>query len=375
MAEESGQERTEQATPKKREDARKKGQVPRSRELSTTLVTLAGAAMMIVSGGDIARGMQALFSRTLSADYLTRSDPAHLPGAFFSVLVEGLLLLVPLMLVALVASALASVALGGWTFSLGLKLERLNPITGLGRLFSLKSLVELAKSLGKLILVGGAALLCLLVMHDDIQNLVYLSADRAIVNAAALLAWFFLLTSLPLVIIAAIDVPFQKWNHAKELRMTRQEVRDELKETDGRPEVKSRLREMQQAAAQRRMMDDVPKADVIITNPTHYAVALKYDGSRGGAPKVVAKGVEFLATLIRERASEFEVPIIESPRLARAVYATTAIGDEIPGGLYLAVAQILAYVYQVRDWQVSGGEFPEPPQPEVDDAFLQGLRP
>lgn len=374
MAEESGQERTEQATPKKLDEARKKGQVPRSKELSTTLVTLAGAAMMVISGKDIAQGMQALFRKTLSADYLTQSDPAQLPGAFFSVFVEGLLLLVPLMLVALAATAVAAVALGGWAFSLSVKLDRLNPITGLGRLFSLKSLVELAKSLGKLILVGGAALLCILLMHDDIQNLVNQSADRAIADAASLLVWFFLLTSLPLLLIAAIDVPFQKWNHAKELRMTRQEVRDELKETDGRPEVKSRLREMQQAAAQRRMMDDVPKADVIITNPTHYAVALKYDGSRGGAPKVVAKGADNLAMLIRERGRDSEVPIVESPRLARAVYATTAIGDEIPSGLYLAVAQILAYVYQLRDWQVSGGEFPEQPQPEVDDDFLQGLR-
>lgn len=373
MAEESGQERTEEATPKKREEAKKKGQVPRSKELSTTLVTLAGACMLLFFGQPLADGLQRMFSKTLSADYLTIGDPQLLPGMFFSVFVEGLLLTAPLMAVCMLAAGLSAVALGGWTFSLSFKPEKMNPISGLAKLFSLKSLVELAKSVGKLVFVGGAAIAAMLAMQDDILSLVSQSADRAIASAAHMLALFFLLTSLPLIAIAAIDVPFQKWNHSKELKMTKQEIRDEMKDTDGRPEVKSKLREMQQAAAQRRMMDDVPKADVVITNPTHYSVALKYDQMRGGAPVVLAKGADIIAAKIRERAAEFEVPIVESPRLARAVFATTDIGAEIPGGLYLAVAQILAYVYQLRDWQARGGDYPEQPEPRVDDEYLKGL--
>ncbi|HCS27711.1 MAG TPA: flagellar biosynthesis protein FlhB [Spongiibacteraceae bacterium] len=373
MAEESGQERTEEATPKKLEEAKKKGQVPRSKELATTLVTLAGACMLLFSGKPLADGLLQLFSKTLSADYLTISDPQLLPSLFFSVFVEGLLLVAPLMAVAMVAAAVSAVALGGWTFSLSFKPERMNPVSGLAKLFSLKSLVELAKSVGKLLFVGGAALAAMMTMQEDIQSLVSQSADRAVASAAQMLALFFLLTSLPLIAIAAIDVPFQKWNHSKELKMTKQEIRDEMKDTDGRPEVKSKLREMQQAAAQRRMMEDVPKADVVITNPTHYSVALKYDERRGGAPVVLAKGADVIAAKIRERATESDVPIVESPRLARAVFATTDIGGEIPGGLYLAVAQILAYVYQLRDWQARGGDYPEQPEPRVDDEYLKGL--
>ena len=317
--------------------------------------------------------MQSLFAKSLSADYLTIKDPGLLPGLFFSVLVEGLMLIVPLMAVAMVAAAVSAAALGGWTFSLSFKPEKMNPISGLAKLFSLKSLVELGKSIGKLLFVGGAAIAAMLVMQDDILSLVTQSADRAIGSAAHMLALFFLLTSLPLIAIADIDVPFQKWNHSKELKMTKQEVREEMKDTDGRPEVKSKLREMQQAAAQRRMMEDVPKADVVITNPTHFSVALKYDELRGGAPVVLAKGADLIAAKIRERATESDVPIVESPRLARAVYATTDIGNEIPGGLYLAVAQILAYVYQLRDWQIRGGDYPEQPEPKVDDDYLKGF--
>lgn len=375
MAEDTGQERTEEPTQKKRDDAKRKGQVPRSKELSTTLVTLAGACMLAFAGQGMGKGSLALFQQSFSEDYLTVSDPGQLPGLFFTVLVEGLLLCIPLMAVLFIASAIASIALGGWTFSLGFKPERIDPVKGLGRLFSLKSLVELLKSIGKLLLVGAAAVLGIVVMQEQIVGLIMLSPDKAIKDAMGILGWFFLISSLPLIVIAAIDVPFQKWNHQKELRMTKQEIRDEMKETDGRPEVKSKLREMQQAAARRRMMADVPKADVVITNPTHYSVALKYDEVRGGAPIVLAKGVDAIAANIRAVATEHDVAIVESPRLARAVYATTDIGQEIPGGLYLAVAQILAYVYQLRDYQAIGGEFPIQPEPTVDDDYLRGLNP
>ena len=375
MAEDTGQERTEEPTQKKRDDAKRKGQVPRSKELSTTLVTLAGACMLAFAGQGLGVGTLTLFQQSFSEDYLTVTDPAQLPGLFFTVLVEGLMLCIPLMAVLFVASAVASIALGGWTFSLGFKPERIDPIKGLGRLFSLKSLVELLKSIGKLLLVGAAAVLGIVLMQEQIVGLIMQSPDKAIKDALGILGWFFLISSLPLIVIAAIDVPFQKWNHEKELRMTKQEIRDEMKETDGRPEVKSKLREMQQTAARRRMMADVPKADVVITNPTHYSIALKYDEVRGGAPIVLAKGVDAIAANIRAVANENDVAIVESPRLARAIYATTDIGREIPGGLYLAVAQILAYVYQLRDYQAIGGEYPVQPEPTVDDEFLRGLNP
>ncbi len=196
---------------------------------------------------------------------------------------------------------------------------------------------------------------------------------RKMVFIGVAAVWFFFIVSLPLVAIAAVDVPWQIWNFNKELKMTRQEVRDEHKESDGRPEVKAKLREMQQAAANNRMMEKVPTADVIITNPTHFAVALKYDEARMAAPMLLAKGADNIAAKIRELAAEHDVPIVESPRLARAVFASTDLDAEIPGGLYLAVAQILTYVYQLRSWETMGGDYPEAPEPEVADEYLGNL--
>ncbi|MBB3046354.1 flagellar biosynthetic protein FlhB [Litorivivens lipolytica] len=375
MAEDSGQERTEEATQKKRDDARRKGQVPRSKELATTLVTLSGACMLAFASQGLGEGTLKLFAQSFSADYLTIKDINAMPTLFFQFWVEALMLCIPLFAVLFIAAAVSSIALGGWTFSLQFKPERWNPVSGIARMVSLKSLVELLKAMGKLFLVGIAAVLGAVLMQDQIISLVNHAPDKAIRDALGILSLFFLISSLPLILIAGIDVPFQKWNHGKELRMTKQEIRDEMKETDGRPEVKSKLREMQQAAARRRMMEDIPQADVVITNPTHYSVALKYDEVSGGAPRVVAKGVDLVAAKIREVAGDSDVPIVESPRLARAVYATTDIGGEIPAGLYLAVAQILAYVYQLRDWQAVGGDAPEQPEPTVDDEYLRGLQP
>lgn len=375
MAEDTGQERTEDATQKKRDDAKRKGQVPRSKELSTTLVTLSGACMLAFASQGLGDDAMKLFSQAFSADYLTIRDAQQMPALFYNFWLESLLLFIPLFAVLFIAAAVSSIALGGWTFSLQFKPERWNPVAGIAKMFSLKSLVELLKSMGKLLLIGAASVAGAIVMQDEIISLINHAPDKAIRDSLGILGLFFLISSLPLILIAAIDVPFQKWNHNKELRMTKQEVRDEMKETDGRPEVKSKLREMQQAAARRRMMEDIPQADVVITNPTHYSVALKYDEVSGGAPRVIAKGVDLVAARIREVAGDSDVPIVESPRLARAVYATTDIGGEIPAGLYLAVAQILAYVYQLRDWQAIGGDAPEQPEPHVDDDYLRGLHP
>ncbi|AMO68909.1 flagellar biosynthetic protein FlhB [gamma proteobacterium BDW918] len=373
MAEnEDGQERTEDASEKKLADSRKKGQVPRSKELTTMMVTLSGAAILLFTGGQLAVALQDLLSSSLSPSFLI-ADERELASRLYQTLVRGLLTIWPLMLVAIIAVVFSSTILGGWTFNLSVKPSRMDPIKGVAKLFSLRSLGELAKALMKMVFIGAAAIFLLSGLAGDILGLGLQEPKEAIKNSASLLVWFFFIVSLPLLAIAAIDVPWQLWNYHKELRMTRQEVRDEHKESDGRPEVKAKLREMQQAAANNRMMEKVPTADVIITNPTHFAVALKYDEARMAAPTLLAKGADNIAAKIRELAMEHDVPIVESPRLARAVFASTDLDAEIPGGLYLAVAQILTYVYQLRSWETLGGEYPEPPEPEVDDAYLKDL--
>ena len=373
MAEnQDGQERTEEASAKKLADARKKGQVARSKELATMMVTMAGALMLIATGGQLAQSMQGIMRGCFSPSFLL-SPTESLPSQLYGLLVHGLLSIWPLMLVTLLAAIIANVVLGGWTFNLSFKFDRLDPIKGLGKLFSVRSLGELVKSIAKMAFIGLAAFLVLQFMAEDILGLGLQDPRQSIANSAALLDWFFLIVSLPLVVIAAIDVPWQLWNYKKELRMTRQEVRDEHKESDGRPEVKAKLREMQQAAARQRMMEKVPTADVVITNPTHFAVALRYDEARSSAPVLVAKGADQVAARIRELAKDNAVTIVESPRLARAVFASTELDAEIPAGLYLAVAQILTYVYQLRSWQTMGGEYPVAPEPEIDDVYLKDL--
>lgn len=373
MAEnEDGQERTEDASEKKLADSRKKGQVPRSKELTTMMVTLSGAVILLFTGGQLAAALQNLLSSSLAPGFLI-ADEREIAGRLYETLVRGLFTIWPLMVVAIIAVVFSSTILGGWTFNLSVKPERMDPIKGVGKLFSLRSLGELAKALMKMAFIGSAAVFLLSGLAGDILGLGLQEPKEAIRNSASLLVWFFFIVSLPLLAIAAIDVPWQLWNYHKELRMTRQEVKDEHKESDGRPEVKAKLREMQQAAANSRMMDKVPTADVIITNPTHFAVALKYDEARMAAPMLLAKGADNIAAKIRELANEHDVPIVESPRLARAVFASTDLDAEIPGGLYLAVAQILTYVYQLRSWETLGGEYPEPPEPEVDDAYLKDL--
>lgn len=375
MAEnQDGQERTEEASAKKLADARKKGQVPRSRELSTMLVTIAGASVILAAGGQLAESMTALFKHSLSTDFLLQPDASALPAQLYSLLLQGLLATWPVILATVLAAIVSSVVLGGWTFNLSVKPERLDPIKGLTKLFSLRSLGELVKSVIKMVVIGGAAALVVNMTANDVLTLGLQTPEAAIVNGSVLIAWFFLFVSLPLILIAAIDVPWQMWNYKKELRMTRQEVRDEHKESDGRPEVKAKLREMQQAAASRRMMEKVPTADVVITNPTHFAVALRYDEARMRAPTLVAKGADVLAARIRELAGEHNISIVESPRLARAIYANTELDREIPAGLYLAVAQILTYVYQLRSWRDLGGAYPQAPEPEVDDSYLKSFQ-
>lgn len=366
----SYQEKTEQATPKRLRESREKGQVPRSRELSAALVMITGAAMMVLAHGPMTAGMLNLIRSGLSSPGHLPRDASQLPAALGSAIREALVVIGPFFLVLLVAAVLAPTLTGGWSFSLkpmAPKLEKLNPAKGLKRVFGPKGLIELIKAFAKAALVTGLGVALLWRWAPELLALGAAPVNQAIGASAGMAAMALLMLSLSLILIAAVDVPFQLWQHAKQLRMTRQEVRDEMKETDGRPEVKSRIRGLQQEFARRRMLQDVPTADVVITNPTHFAVALKYDEARMRAPRVVAKGADLVAARIRELAAENRVALFEAPPLARALYRSADIGQEIPATLYVAVAQVLTWVYKVRQARISGAMPPSRPQVEIDE--------
>jgi flagellar biosynthetic protein FlhB len=351
MAEnENGLEKTEDPTPRRLEQAREKGQVPRSRELSTMAVLLTGAAGLFFLGGYFARSLHRLLVGGFSLDRALLFDADRAAAYVGWLILQGLQLTVPLLLMLLIASLLAPVVLGGWTMSssnIAFKFEKLDPIKGLGRIFGWQGLMELAKALGKFVLVAGGAVLLLDSYLDELLALPFGTLEGAMLESARILGIAFVTLSALLILIAAIDVPFQLWQHTRQLRMTRQEVKDEFKETEGKPEVKQRMRALQREVSAQRIGRVVPTADVVITNPQHYAVAIKYE-QEYGAPRVVAKGMDDVAAVIRRVATEHEVPLVPAPPLARALFYSTRLNQQIPAGLYLAVAQVLAYVYQLN---------------------------
>lgn len=277
--------------------------------------------------------------------------------------------LVPLFFMLLMAAIIGPVSLGGWLFSmeaLAPKFSRMNPLSGLKRMFSMKSIVELLKALGKFSIVLLVALFVLARARNELIKFASEPLEMAILHSMQVVGWSALWLACGLIVIAAIDVPFQMWDSKQKLKMTKQEVRDEYKDSEGKPEVKSRIRQLQREMAERRMMSAIPEADVIITNPTHFAVALKYDTEKGQAPILLAKGGDFLALKIREIGNEHKIMLLESPALARAVYYSTEVEQEIPAGLYLAVAQVLAYVYQLRQYHAGKGKRPDAlKEPEI----------
>jgi len=369
MAERDDQERTQEATPKKREDARKKGQVPRSVDLGAAAVTLATAGALFAFGSGAAQGLMGMLTEGLSL----RSAELAYDDVMLRHLGElsalALLAVVPLFAAMLVAAIAAPAMIGGWTFSsesLSFKPERLDPVAGFGRMFSLRSLVELLKSIAKFALIAGIAVLVIRSQLAEIGALATQSIGPAIIEAGRITLYALLSMAAGLGIIAAIDAPFQLWQYAKELRMSHQEIREETKESEGSPETRGRIRSMQQAAARRRMMQDIPKADVIITNPTHFAVALRYDDKQDHAPVVLAKGADEVAARIREVAREHGVPLVSAPPLARALFRNVEIGRQIPHALFVAVAQVLTYVFQLKLARRRGYAPPKPP--EIDPA-------
>jgi len=366
MAEDdSSQEKTEEATPKREEKAREEGQVPRSKELTTTAILLAGTVGLAMSGEHIANRLLAImqFNFTLEREVIFDSNLmiAHLASSFG----EALFALIPLFVILGVAAILGPIALGGWLWStkaLAPKLSRIDPLAGLKRMFSIKSLVELVKAVAKVCVVLFVAIGLLMAMQQDMLELANQAPITGIVNSVKLNAWAAIILSLATLLIAIIDVPFQLWEHAKKLKMSRQDIKDEMKDSEGKPEVKSRIRQLQYEMANNRMMAAVPEADVVITNPTHYAVALKYNPDTTDTPILLAKGGDLIALKIREIAKAHSVEIVEAPALARAIFYTTEIDDEIPSGLYIAVAKVLAYVFQLRNYRRGDGEIPSYPR-------------
>ena len=374
MAEENqdGQEKTEEPTPKRRREAREEGQVPRSRELTTLLMTVGAAAALLVLGEGMATSLAGTLEEAFRADRELIFDskaPLRLLGAS---LLRVAQVVGPFAVIMLVLTMVASAALGGVSFSvkaLAPKLEKLNPLKGLKRIFGVNGLMELAKALVKVIIVGAIGLTLFWLSWGRFEAIAAAPLASGIALASRVFFYTFLAAAAVLVIPAAADVPYQLWQHTRKLRMTRQELKEEFKQTEGRPEVKARIRGLQQRLAQGRMMEKVPDADVVITNPTHFAVALKYDQLHMGAPRVVAKGTDLVAARIRELAAEHRVPLFEAPPLARALYHHSALDQEIPAGLYLAVAQVLAYVYQLRGPRPAAGQGPARPDPQVPDEF------
>lgn len=368
--EQAQQDRTEQATPKRREDARKKGDVPRSRELTMTGVMLSGAGAMLMLSGSMGGNLVDAFAEALVFDRQTAFDPSLMPLAFAHTAGKVFMGLAPMAVILICAVFLSATMIGGWSFSLkavAFKLERISPAKGIKRVFSANSVNELLKALAKFSVVAAIAVAWLWFSIDELTGLGREPVHSGIAHALKICGVSLLVISSGLLAIAAFDVPFQLWQYQKKLKMTRQQVKDEFKETEGRPEVKSKIRALQQQIATRRMMEELPTADVVITNPTHFAVALKYDDATMGAPRVIAKGKGLIAARIREIAEDNKVPLFSAPPLARVLYRTTEIGEEIPARLYTAVAQILAYIYQVGEALRPGQKRPARPIPEVDE--------
>ncbi len=352
MAEEQqGQEKTEEATPRKLEKAREEGQVARSRELNSVAIVTFGALAAILAAPRAAVQLQ-----QITTDLFANAAQTQLPMQTYlgQAAMGSMWAVLPFVLVMFVAGIFSSIGVGGLVLSakaLQPKLARMSPVKGFSRMFSMKALVELGKSVAKFVLIAGVTMAVLSVFLHDLLVLGSLPFKVAVAEGIEYVGLALLLIGCALIVVAAIDVPFQLADHKKQMKMTKQEVKDELKDSEGKPEVKAKIKLLQQQISQRKMMEAVPSADVVITNPEHYAVAIKYDASQMAAPLMVAKGADHMAFRIREIAQAHDVPVVPMPPLARAVYHHTEAGQEIPEALYVAVAQVLAYIYQLEQYR------------------------
>jgi flagellar biosynthetic protein FlhB len=374
MAEEAAQggERTEEPSQRRLQEARERGQVPRSRELTNFATMIGGSVVLIATGAGVAGRMTLLMRRFMAVDASRLADPRSMASSLGEAAMIALGVVLPIFGAVIALVVLASVALGGWNFSPGAlapDFTRMSPLAGIKRLFGFRGVTELGKALLKCLLVGGVCAAVVAWLFGDVLALGRMAPRAAIGRGASLLSWAFVWLCASLALVAIVDVPLQLFQYKRSLRMTRQELRDEAKEHDGRPEIKRRIRQVQQQLARRRMMHKVPSADVVIVNPAHFAVALKYDASRMRAPQVIAKGVDFVAQNIRRIAEEHRVPIFESPKLARALYRSTDLNREIPAGLYLAAAQVLSYIFRIRTLNPTVAARVARPDPQLGDEY------
>ncbi|MGP9801424.1 flagellar biosynthesis protein FlhB [Rheinheimera sp. NSM] len=361
MADEST-EKTEQPTPKKLQDAAEKGQIARSKDLGTAFVLIGSAAAILMFGKMLATAVLDIGQRMLRLDQKDMFETNSMFTAWGAVGERIVPPLAGIFLIILIAAFIGNTLLGGFNFSwqaAGPKASKMSPMKGFKRMFGLQALVELLKSILKVIVVVGIAYLLLKMFFFDIMALSLMSEPNNIESALYFLAWLFLGLCSSVSVIAVVDAPYQKWNHIKQLKMSLQEIKDEHKNAEGDPQIKARIRRTQMQMSMKRMMQEVPKADVIVTNPTHYAVALKYDQGKFRAPVVVAKGVDEVAMHIRKIGNEHKVPVIESPGLARSIFYTTQLDHPIPEQLFAAVAQVLAYVYQLKMYKKGKGSRPK----------------
>lgn len=364
MSEASDLERTEPASPQKLEKAREDGQVAQSRELATFVSLMVGGGTLWMMGSTLSTGMTQIMRSGMKFDSTFIADPASAITRLSSMTMEIVVVFAPLLLFLLVATLAAPMFLRGWLFStkaLVPKFSRLNPLAGIKRILSLDGLVEMLKAIGKVGLLGAVAVWLIWSKREVIFSLGMESIPASTQHLGDLISRGFLLIAGAMIFIVLIDVPFQLWNHHKKLMMTKEELRQEAKESEGNPQIKARIRQQQREISRRRMMAEIPHADVVVTNPTHYAVALKYSDGDMRAPRVVAKGADLVAMRIREIAAANGVPTLEAPPLARALHQHTELGDEIPAALYAAVAEVLAYVFQLRNFRTAGGYAPTMP--------------
>jgi flagellar biosynthetic protein FlhB len=369
---ESGGERTEDPSARRLQEARERGQVPRSRELTTFAVMMGGSVALVATGSALTAQLSQVMRRGMSIDPQALRDTHSMFEFLGDASIAAGTALLPVFGTLVVAVVLSAVVLGGWNFSgeaLQPNFGRLSPLAGLKRVFGLHGASELGKALLKVAMVGGVCTAVIYWLFPDVMALGHMTPRAAIGRGAGLLSWAFVWLTASLALVAAVDVPLQLFEFNRSLRMTRQELRDEAKESDGRPEVKSRIRQLQQAMARRRMMHKVPDADVVIVNPTHFAVALQYDAKNMRAPRVLAKGTDLVAANIRRIAEEHRVPVFESPKLARALYSSTDLNKEIPQGLYAAVAQVLSYIFRVRTMNPTLAARLNRPEPEIGPEY------
>jgi flagellar biosynthetic protein FlhB len=367
MSDDSSEEKTEEPTAKKLEKAKEDGQVARSQELSVAAMMIGVACFLYLFGGYMILQLSEVFEAGFTFDRKDVFSDNLLPTTFGSHAMDSIMVVVPIFVLAVLIAIGAAGMLGGYIFSLksiAPKASKINPMAGLKRMFGTKALIDLSKALAKFSLVGITLYLVVSESFDTLVSLGFMSLGPAMAEAGNLIAGGTVLVTLTLIVAAGIDVPYQIYEINQKMKMTKQEVKDEFKDTEGRPEVKAQIRRKQREMAMGAMMESVADADVIIVNPEHFAVALSYDPSSNGAPVVVAKGADFMAQGIRERAAEHGVPLFSSPTLARALYFTTDINQSVPESLYYAVAQVIAYVFSLNSLG-PGSTVAEKPRPEV----------